>query len=131
MKKIKTHSYQIMILKKHSPDKADDKGNFQENDFADNDRFLQKEKLGYHMVLQPDISKDHDFHDQGRYERLYTSLYFNNALQGYICKICEMYVMSSWWQSLCLVPYSCLKKTLAIEFVIIRSPWFDFTSHDL
>ena len=75
MTKMKTQSYQTLILIK----------------FADNDRCLKN-----HMVLQSDISKDHGFHDQGQYERLYTSQYFDNALQGYIHKICEMYVMSIW-----------------------------------
>ena len=43
------------------------------------------------MASQSDISKDHRLRDQGQYERFYAWLYFNNALRGYMCKICGMY----------------------------------------
>ena len=46
------------------------------------------------MTLRSDISKDHRLHDEGQYECPYTWIYFNNALRGYMCKICEMYYSS-------------------------------------
>ena len=46
------------------------------------------------MALSSDISKDHCLYGQDQYECLYTWLYFNNASQEYMCKICEMYYSS-------------------------------------
>lgn len=36
------------------------------------------------------LKKDHRIHDQTQYERLYSWLYFNSNLRGYMCKVCEM-----------------------------------------
>ena len=75
----------------HSSDKCDGEESSQEDESSCDDRSLENKTLGNHMASQSDISKDHRLRDQGQYERFYAWLYFNNALRGYMCEICEMY----------------------------------------
>ena len=77
-------------IENHSFDKCHSKESSEEDETSGDDRCLENKTLGNHMTSQSDISKNHCIHDQGQYEHLYTWLYFNNGLRGYLCKICEM-----------------------------------------
>ena len=113
-------------IENYSSDGCDSEESSEEDESSGNDESLENKTLGNHMASQSDISKDHHLHDQGQYECLYTWLYFNNDLRGYMCKICEMYYCSkpcpsgeNWdaWSHKGIK----FKKTLAKEFFVMRS----------
>ena len=81
-------------IENHSSDECDGEVSSEEDESSGDERSLESKTLGNRMTLRSDISKDHRLHDQGQYECPYTWMYFNNALRGYMCKICEMYYSS-------------------------------------
>ena len=78
-------------IEKHSSNECDGEESSEEDESSSDDRSLENKPLENHKASQCDISKGDCLHDQGQYECLYTCLYFNNALRGYMCKICEIY----------------------------------------
>ena len=113
-------------IENHSSDECDREESSEEDECSGDDRSLENKTLGNHMALQSDITKDHCLHDQGQYDCLYTWLYFNHALWGYMCRICERYYGSkpcpsggNWgaWSHTGVK----FKKTLAKEFIIMIS----------
>ena len=78
-------------IENHSSDECDSEESSEEDESSGDDGSLENKTLGNHMASLSDTNKDHRLHDQGQYECLYSWLYFNNALQGYRCKVCELY----------------------------------------
>ena len=68
-------------IENHSTDECVGEESSEEDERSGDDKSLKNKILRNHMTSQSDISKDHHLHDQGQYERLYTWLYFNNALR--------------------------------------------------
>ena len=43
------------------------------------------------FAKEKDIASDHRLYDQSKYERVYTWLYYNHTLNGYMCKVCDIF----------------------------------------
>ena len=62
-----------------------------ESSSSDKDQEQNSEDEGLRFANRREIASDHRFYDQTRYEALYSWLYYNHSLNGYMCKLCEVF----------------------------------------
>ena len=59
--------------------------NESESSSSDKDQEQNSEDEGLRFANRREIASDHRFYDQTRYEALYSWLYYNHSLNGYMC----------------------------------------------